>query len=495
MNKYTFLLFNIVMSYLGKKGYSIYKKDLSDKEQLFIRNELTVRPYLPKSPVKLDPFPIYRESSNKFYLPRYFGQDNFGDTVDNKLLKGDDINIEFTGELRDYQINIVNKYIHFVKDSGGGLLDVDPGKGKTVMALYIISKLKKKALVIVHKSFLLNQWIERIEQFIPHARVGKIQGQVIDIENKDIVIGMLQSLSQKEYPDNLFDCFGLSIYDETHHLGAEVFSRSMLKIQTNYTLGLSGTMQRKDGLTKVFKMFLGDIVHKEKTDTSEHKVIVKAIHYKVDDDEFNEIKYDYRGNPLYSTMISKLCNYNRRSEFILKVLEEELKINPDQQIMILAHNKSLLTYLYDAIKHRSIAPVGYYLGGMKEADLKLSESKNIIVATYAMASEGLDIKTLTTLIMASPKTDVCQSVGRILRTKHTSPLVVDIIDGHDLFEKQWLKRRKYYIKQKYNIISSNNIDYFENKWEILYDPKDNDKSIKKIKKKDEPLKGVCLLSI
>ena len=57
---------------------------------------------------------------------------------------------------------------------------MDPGKGKTVMALYIIAKLKKKTLVIVHKSFLLNQWIERIEQFLPDARVGKIQGQIID---------------------------------------------------------------------------------------------------------------------------------------------------------------------------------------------------------------------------------------------------------------------------------------------------------------------------
>ena len=288
------------MSYLGKKGYTIYKKDLASKEQQFIRNELTVKPYLPKSPAQPEPFPIYRESPNKFYLPRYFGQDNFGEIADNKLPKGDDIDIKFNGEMREYQTNIVDKYINFVKDSGGGLLDVDPGKGKTVMALYIISQLKKKALVIVHKSFLLNQWIERIEQFLPNARVGKIQGQVIDIENKDIVIGMLQSLSQKEYPESLFDCFGISIYDETHHLGAETFSRSMLKIQTNYTLGLSGTMQRKDGLTKVFKMFLGDIIHKEKTDTSEHKVIVKAINYKVNDDEFNEIKYDYRGNPLYS---------------------------------------------------------------------------------------------------------------------------------------------------------------------------------------------------
>ena len=242
-------------------------------------------------------------------------------------------------------------------------------------------------------------------------------------------------------------------------------------------------------------MFLGDIIHKEKTDTSEHKVIVKAIHYKVNDDDFNEIKYDYRGNPLYSTMISKLCNYNHRSEFILKVLHTELENNPDQQIMILAHNKSLITYLHQAIEHRNIATVGYYIGGMKEADLKISEGKKVIIATYAMASEGLDIKTLTTLIMASPKTDVCQSIGRILRTKHTSPLVVDIIDSHDIFEKQWYKRRQYYMKQKYNIISTDNTRYFNNKWETSYDPSKSEESIKKIKKQEEPLKGVCLINI
>lgn len=483
------------MSYLGKKGYSIYKKDLSDKEQAYIRKELTVKAYLPKSPIQPEPFPVYRESPQKFYVPRHFGVDTFGDIQTNKLSLGEDIDLEFNGDLREYQVNIVNKYITAVGESGGGLLDVDPGKGKTVMALNIISKIKKKTLVIVHKSFLLNQWIERITQFLPDARVGKIQGQIVDIEGKDIVIGMLQSLSQKEYPEDLFDSFGLSVYDETHHLGAEVFSKSMMKCITNYTLGLSGTMQRKDGLTKVFKMFLGGIIHKEKSNTSEHKVIVKAIHYSTNDEEFNEIKYDYRGNPLYSTMISKLCNYNHRSEFILNIVKNELAQNNEQQIMILAHNKTLITYLYKAIEHRNIGTVGYYIGGMKEEQLKESENKKIIIATYAMASEGLDIKTLTTLIMASPKTDVCQSVGRILRTKHTSPLVVDIIDKHDIFVKQWQKRRQYYMKQKYNIISTDNSNYANNVWDTVYNPDKGEESIKKIKKKDEPLKGVCLIKL
>ena len=107
---------------------------------------------------------------------------------------------------------------------------------------------------------------------------------------------------------------------------------------------------------------------------------------------------------------------------------------------------------------------------MKEAALKLSESKKVIIATYAMASEGLDIKTLTTLIMASPKTDVCQSVGRILRVKHAAPLVIDIIDPQDLFRSQWLKRQTYYIKQRYRIVMTDTVGYYKNEWTVKYQP-------------------------
>ena len=107
-----------------------------------------------------------------------------------------------------------------------------------------------------------------------------------------------------------------------------------------------------------------------------------------------------------------------------------------------------------------------------------------------MASEGLDIKSLTTLLMATPKADVCQSVGRILRVKHSNPLVIDIVDNHEIFEKQFLKRRAFYIKQKYQIISSNNINYFKNIWEKEYEP---DVVLKEFKKKNELKKGSCFI--
>jgi superfamily II DNA or RNA helicase len=236
-------------------------------------------------------------------------------------------------------------------------------------------------------------------------------------------------------------------------------------------LGLSATMNRKDGTTKVFKMFLGDVIFKGKRDEPMN-VVVHAIKYEVDDEEFNEVKLDYRGNPAYSTMISKLCEYNRRSEFILKVLSSMLDTNPNQQIMVLAHNKNVLKYLHDAIAHRNIATVGYYVGGMKESALKETEGKKVVIATYAMAAEALDIKTLTTLIMATPKTDIEQSVGRILREKHSSPIVVDIIDSHDLFQNQWRKRKIFYKKENYKIIYTTSINYSQDtsKWETVFLP-------------------------
>ena len=126
-----------------------------------IKKELIVKPRVsmvgmgtPKT------FPVFRESESKIYVPKFYGYDKYG-TVTNKIKKGISINTPFNGELREYQVNIVNKYMDMCSKKGqtdcvGGLLDVDPGKGKTVMALSIISQLKVKTLVVVHKSFLIH---------------------------------------------------------------------------------------------------------------------------------------------------------------------------------------------------------------------------------------------------------------------------------------------------------------------------------------------------
>ena len=290
---------------------------------------------------------------------------------------------------------------------------------------------------------------------------------------------MLQSLSMKTYDEKIFESFGLSIIDEVHHLGAEVFSQALLKFNTLYCLGLSATMNRKDGLTKVFKMFLGDIIHTGKRVMTTQ--LLKSIEYSNEDEHFNEMVYNFRGDPLYSTMVTKLCEFTHRSEFILQVIQNEFKQNPDQQMILLAHNKSLLQYLHDAIQHRNINTVGYYVGGMKEEQLKESESKKVILATYSMASEGLDIKTLTTLLLATPKTDIVQAIGRILRTKHMNPLVIDIVDSHDIFQRQFVKRKQYYKKQDYTVMKTTSDNYLDDKW-TTYSKKEVKKSTCLVKK-------------
>jgi superfamily II DNA or RNA helicase len=385
----------------------------------------------------------------------------------------------------------------------------------TTISLNLISQIKKKTIVIVHKEFLLNQWMERINEFLPTAKIGRIQGPIIDIENKDIVIGMLQSICMKEYEPTLFDSFGFMIIDEVHHISSEVFSRALFKIMTKYMLGLSATMERKDGTTPVFKMFLGDVVYKGKRD-EEHDVIVRGIEYKTRDESFNDVECDFRGNPQYSKMITKICDYGPRSDFIIKILEDLIIENPKKQIMVIAHNRSLLKYLYESICHKNIADgsVGYYVGGMKEKDLKETESKLIVLASYQMAAEGLDIKTLSTLVMATPKTDIVQTVGRILRVKHSQPIVVDIIDSHDLFKNQWRQRVSYYKKCNYMVKKTDSDAYMGNRkdgnipfcnekiWKIVFEPKEkkkendeNDvKSNGKLDLKNTPI-GKCLLNM
>ena len=470
-------------SYMGHKGYTIYKKNLDIEEQELIRKELTVSPDVPKNSLqKPKKFPVYRESPKKFYLPRFYGFKHYGEPDGNRLNDYTRINLKFNGELRDKQKPVVKKYLNHVKRNDGGLLALHTGFGKTILALNIISKLNVKTLIVVHKEFLLRQWVERIEEFLPDAQVGRIQAKIIDVENKDIVICMLQSLSMKEYPSGLFNEYGLTIVDECHHISSEVFSRALFKVVSKYMLGLSATVKRKDGLTYVIKMFLGELVCKIER-KGEDIVTVKGIDYKTSDELFNKVALDFRGRVKYSTMIKKICEFNDRSEFILTVISDIIKKDTEKkaQIMVLAHNKSILKYLHDAIKERNIESVGYYVGGMKEKDLKISEKKKIIIATYAMAEEGLDIKTLTTLVLATPKVDVTQAVGRILRMKHDNTEVYDIIDSHAMFQRHWGKRRVFYKKQQFKILMTDNTKYQQDEWDCVYDKKNN--ILRKQKKK------------
>jgi len=475
-------------SYLGKKGYTLSKSILKPEDLEQLRVELTVKPEVlgPQfGAASESAFPVFRENDNKFYIPRFYGINRYGLPPRCDMDAGEDIgdDVRFVKTMRDFQDVIVNTYLDHVKKpisdgntalGDGGIIQLSCGMGKTVLSIKIISEIRKKTLILVHKEFLMTQWIERIQEFMPAARIGKIQGKICDTKDKDIVIGMIQSIYDKDYPVNTFSQFGMTIVDEVHRIGSEQFSKTLLKTVTPYMLGISATVDRKDKLTKVLYMFIGEKIYSNIL-RGDDVVSVRAIEYKTLDTQFNETEFDFRGTPQYSKMIVKLCEFGPRSDFIVRVITDLLAEHPENQIMILGHNRSLLTYLHDAIQHRKllvddaldcngfsengIATVGYYLGGMKPAALQATEKKNIVIATYAMAAEALDIKTLATLVMVTPKTDIIQSVGRILRTKHENSIIVDIVDGHDLFQNQWKQRMRYYKKCNYRIHKIDSTQY------------------------------------
>jgi superfamily II DNA or RNA helicase len=130
---------------------------------------------------------------------------------------------------------------------------------------------------------------------------------------------------------------------------------------------------------------------------------------------------------------------------------------------------------------------------MKETELKLSEKKQIVVSSYVMCSEGLDIPTLNAEFLITPKTDIVQTVGRILRAKHqfSHPIIYDFVDSHDVFQRQWLKRKAYYKKQNYKIIGANSIEYNTDfsKWKIVFEPKAGQLCIAKTGKKETVIKS------
>ena len=441
---------------LRRGGYAIRKSQVSQKEKKKILRELYVTPRVKGSVSGIPPqsFPIYRESLTRLYVPRHYGESTFGPPSSNVLSPGVKCpNLVFAGSLREKQKPIIDI---FKQSNGGGVISVPCGFGKTCCAIYLACWLQRKTLVVVHKNFLLSQWVERIQQFAPTARIGRIQGKVVDIKEKDIVIGMLQSLSQKEYEPKVFKEFGFTILDECHHIGAEVFSRALPVIGSRWNLGLSATPDRTDGLSKVFYWHLGPLLYPTKNDMQvrptnekeEHSTqcVVKKIEYYHTDPSYSQEPETAQGRPNTARMITQLCEWHRRNLLILEILR--LCITTQRVVLVLSDRRQMLNHLEEMIHIQfPKVSVGQYVGGMKQRLLDESAKCDIILSTYAMSSEGMDIPRINTVVLASPKSNVEQSVGRAQRKIHTNGVwLFDIVDMFSLFPKQWERRKGFYRK-------------------------------------------------
>jgi len=454
---------------LTSKGYALRKDFLSPAQTQKIRQELTVAPEVPEKYNKGSThFPVYTESDTRFYVPRQWGYDNFGEPEVNTVPDGQDLPelaVQFNGTPYNYQEQIVSK---FINSGACGLICVPCGRGKTFMALYIALWIGKRFLVVVDKEFLMNQWCDEIKAFCPGVRVGILQGNKIQVESSDYdcTICMLQSVYPKEFPQGFFKDYGFTIFDECHKLGAQQFSRVLAKIQTKFMLGLSATPDRDDGLTRVFEWYIGRPVYQEKVRDPDPTVVVRAVWFRSDDDAYLSLPTDWKGDIVTARLLGQICDFRPRIERVIEIIKDICK-DSRRQLLVLSERKELLAAYEEGIlaqrtegDQEIISPwklrVGYYVGGMKDEKLKENASgAQILLATYAMASEALNIKTLNAVILATPRKKIEQSTGRILRLRPeqriVEPIIYDIIDQHDTYVRQWWVRQRYYKQCTYTI--------------------------------------------
>ena len=569
-------------SEINNLGYFILLKSIPDHFLENIRRNLYVKPIENANfgGGADTSFPVFRISKTKVYLPRYYGITVYGPPKRNTITDGSMVNLKFEGTLREIQQTTIDETLKTFEEFGGGLISLDTGLGKTVVALKLIELIKVKTLIIVHAEFLLEQWKARIKQYLPDAKIGVIQQDLCQTSDVDITIAMIQTLVKREYPKGTFDTFGMmqideclpghqtiktsqgkkqikEIYDlwktnqelplilsyneitekteykrityawkkenknllrififdfyfectenhkiltsygykeacklelldliisETglvkitniqkvyyndsdvydievednhnficsdlmtnigivahncHHVAAKSFSSLFYKVQTKYLLGRSATPERKDGLSKVIYWFLGPQIISIKREMDKPKVTFlmnNVINY--------EEKYNRLGKINNPTMITDLTLKKERNLLIITTIEKLLK--ESRKILVLSDRRQHCEFLEAQLKDLSIS-CGVYLGGMKTVERETTVNCSVILGTYQASGEGFDVPELDTLILATPKSDVQQAIGRILRQKNKNePIIIDIVDSFSIFKGSYYKRRKFY---------------------------------------------------
>ena len=410
------------------KGYRISLDSDKVKE---ITKELTVKPFNTEGITK--EYKIFRKSDKYLYGPRFYMLNKLGVPPNVSYHDLEVMNIPINNDPREYQMEPSLKVLNHITKNYSAVCSLYTGWGKTFLALWLASKLKCKTLIVVHTRSLLDQWVVKIKEFTG-IDAGIIQQDKIIVESP-ICVGIIHSLCIRNYPAEVTQGFGFVVFDEVHHTPSEMFSSVFYKLYIKYSLGLSATLKRADGLSKVVNWFLGDTVVDIKQTTGKPDIELCPFYPIVPFEE--EVMMN--GKPNRMAMIVNMCNSIERNNFILDCINR----NKHRVILVLTQIRSHAEYLHSQLENS-----GLYMGKMSLEELNESNTKNVIIGTYNMASEGYDNPRLDTLILATPKSDVEQAVGRILRRQNENPpLVIDIQDFYSTFTFSNYKRISFYKKR------------------------------------------------
>lgn len=376
--------------------------------------------------------------------------------IEDRTAKGERYEIRSLIQLRDYQKGFVDTLEQALRDPNrfGAVGQAAAGFGKTVCSLEVASRLGVKVLILVHKEFLMTQWIERIlgteraaqklgislssfSEVMPPCLdlqpedVGIVQQDRCEWRGKPIVVAMAQSLVAREYEPEFYESFGLILVDEVHRFAAPTFQSAIVQFPAAKRLGVTATPERQDGLEDVFFAHIGRIVAKGDVPRAKPRIYRVKTPVVVNSAIRNQLRR--RGREDYVETITFLTQHEARNRFLVRQILKAA--GHERKVLVLSHRREHLSrlreMLLDACREREVPlSIDFYVGGMDLKARKRAEKMQVILATYAMAKEGLDVPDLDTLFMATPAGDVHQAVGRILRLYDgkRSPVVVDPVD-------------------------------------------------------------------
>jgi len=324
----------------------------------------------------------------------------------------------------------------------GGIINAWVSWGKTFTGLAIAGKLGQKTLVVTHTLALRKQWEDEVEKVFGF-KAGIIGSGKFEIDHP-IVIGNIQSLYRKI--PQIRQEFGTIILDEMHHCSAPTFSRIIDKNCARHKIGLTGTLQRKDGRHVVFRDYFGDNVLKPpKENFMVPKVNILRLDIRFMDgnnipwaNRVNELAY----NPEYQHSVAMTAaSYAAKGHKVLVVsdrvdfLKNCAKLTGDNAVCVTG-----------AIHHEDRADI------IKQ----IFDDKDVLYGTQSIFSEGISLNILSCLILATPVNNeplLTQLIGRIIRDYEDKkqPIVVDINLIGKTASRQASMRMGYYLKEGYEI--------------------------------------------
>ena len=333
------------MNIIDKRGFTFFPSQEQLKllqKELRFKAEVKVEYGMPKKS-----FISYKSNTDgSVSVPRAWGVKNIakakstfreGSNIDDSAQLREDFKLDATRS-QDVAIDCITNVLNIPIENGGGmgLISLPCGGGKTVLFIYLLIKvIRKKAIIVVHTNQLADQWEERFNFFCPNIKIGRVQGSTIFIDNCDVVICMLQTLSMKEDLDPmLFDDFSVLGIDECHLVCTETFSKILTRWGTKYNFGLSATPTRKDKLEKVLFAHIGGLIYSG----TREKVPLRVVFEYPDVSECTELINPKTKKPDHVGMITSLVEDEKRTRLIASKAVENMM----SKVLVLSERRNHL---------------------------------------------------------------------------------------------------------------------------------------------------------